>query len=443
MVQGRKPKPRPVRKRISDMIKIFADGTVNYSPELANRTVTVWDTSEERKIAGSAAPRLHSLQTYLRENPNMEVYRDQKPSGNGEHHVTIWNRSTRRKISGRSAPLRKNLDKYLAKHIDCEVYSGQEKLLSKSALPKRVTLYNTISKELVTGNARPYENNLEQYLMKRPHLRVAEATDYRKTKLEAQKISESYLHSQTKSGYSGALSDENLILEKGSEWHRCGPKQHSGERPSLQSCFGSEIEMDSNAGEKKCFQKHETLSQTRGDDIMLFEDEENELPSQLSRDMFDISTFLDEPQNLFPNRILPKELNKVPDYDFNSEQQRQGHCQDAFLNMSEICEQNQFYFPQNEETRQSEDENLPNPSRGRDFQEENFKAAFVSSVCSQNRNSQYLTDYEQSCGKPCDRSQLAPVDADKETMNDTHKFSSGELLPVVPSENDLDLFRNT
>lgn len=200
MTPGRKPRPRPKVERVVDQIKITADGKITYPPELAVKSVTVWDKYEERKVAGSAAPKLGSLEVYLSANPHMEIYSGQTRSGHGEHHVTLWNRATLKKISGRSAPLEKNLQVYLKAHPHCEVYQGQDKQLPPSVLPKRITLYNTRTSELLTGNARPYEDDLMEYLQSRPYMRIALPSDYRSLKMRQghEQMNKSHFESDAK-----------------------------------------------------------------------------------------------------------------------------------------------------------------------------------------------------------------------------------------------------
>lgn len=84
-----------------------------------------------------------NLVKYLTKHPECEEYRGQDKDPNlqagaidpvtGERiavqneHVPIWHRIEHRKVTGNAAPLRKNLETYLKKNPNCEVYDGQDK----------------------------------------------------------------------------------------------------------------------------------------------------------------------------------------------------------------------------------------------------------------------------------------------------------------------------
>jgi len=133
-----------------------------------------------------------------------------------EKRITIWNKLERRKISGNAAPMGKNLYAYLSKHPECEVFTGQDKDDMGMAYPqplhgpfllgstqetimesmnasqhrvgdmpsqphkamftditeKRVTIWHTIEKRKISGNAAPMEKNLRSYLATHPECEV-------------------------------------------------------------------------------------------------------------------------------------------------------------------------------------------------------------------------------------------------------------------------------
>lgn len=106
-----------------------------------------------------------------------------------EVRVTIWNSTQQRKISGNAAPMEKNVEEYLRKHPDCAIYDGQDKNASKHhpaderASPRsrsaadgdqhrRVAIWNRVEKRKLSGNCAPLEKNLEQYLKDNPHCEV-------------------------------------------------------------------------------------------------------------------------------------------------------------------------------------------------------------------------------------------------------------------------------
>lgn len=110
-----------------------------------------------------------------------------------EVRVTIWNSTQQRKISGNAAPMEKNVDEYLRKHPDCEIYAGQDKGVGgkldrmngdergsprhrsgaeKDAEQRRVSIWNRAEKRKLSGNCAPLEKNLEQYLKDNPHCEV-------------------------------------------------------------------------------------------------------------------------------------------------------------------------------------------------------------------------------------------------------------------------------
>eukprot|EP00658_Telonema_sp_P-2_P054462 TRINITY_DN43327_c0_g1_i3.p1 TRINITY_DN43327_c0_g1~~TRINITY_DN43327_c0_g1_i3.p1 ORF type:complete len:246 (-),score=60.17 TRINITY_DN43327_c0_g1_i3:145-882(-) len=109
-----------------------------------------------------------------------------------EVRITIWNSTQQRKISGNAAPMEKNVDEYLRKHPDCAIYNGQDKNpgfhksdmedraspRSRSAADReldsqrRVSIWNRQDKRKLSGNCAPLERNLEQYLRDNPHCEV-------------------------------------------------------------------------------------------------------------------------------------------------------------------------------------------------------------------------------------------------------------------------------
>jgi len=115
-----------------------------------------------------------------------------------EIRVTIWNSTQQRKISGNAAPMEKNVDEYLRKHPDCEIYNGQDKVpgavkydrnghtgdekptsrrtanadKDKDENQRRVVIWNRVEKRKLSGNCAPLEKNLEQYLKDNPNCEV-------------------------------------------------------------------------------------------------------------------------------------------------------------------------------------------------------------------------------------------------------------------------------
>lgn len=100
--------------------------------------VTLWHKSDQRKVAGNAAPLRKNLEKYLKRHSHAEVYVDQEKNNQpdfssskrsidkGGERVTIWNRVLKRKITGSAAPLRRNLAAYLSCQSDREPYRGQD-----------------------------------------------------------------------------------------------------------------------------------------------------------------------------------------------------------------------------------------------------------------------------------------------------------------------------
>lgn len=115
------------------------DGAV-FTPDSRGR-VTLYNTVENRKLAGNAAPLATNVDKYLRDHPEYVIYNGQNTKGyrpttraerlsyvnfNGPT-VPIWNMQTRKMVAGTAAPARKNLKIFLETHPHCEVYAFQDK----------------------------------------------------------------------------------------------------------------------------------------------------------------------------------------------------------------------------------------------------------------------------------------------------------------------------
>merc|ERR1712093_233113 len=144
--------------------------------------VTMWNTSELRKVSGNAAPKAHNVESYMRKHPEMEVYNGQlnyldaeSQQAAAETRVAIWNKQEHKIYSGNAAPLAKNLAKYLARHPECEVYSGQLQKKRKmdapgraepravcepAALPEPAPMLELPQKKLSAPEPLPFTNEL-------------------------------------------------------------------------------------------------------------------------------------------------------------------------------------------------------------------------------------------------------------------------------------------
>eukprot|EP00658_Telonema_sp_P-2_P077903 TRINITY_DN7166_c0_g1_i2.p1 TRINITY_DN7166_c0_g1~~TRINITY_DN7166_c0_g1_i2.p1 ORF type:complete len:413 (+),score=53.29 TRINITY_DN7166_c0_g1_i2:164-1402(+) len=86
------------------------------------------------------------------------------------NRISVWNTVTKRKISGNAAPMSKNLKEYLYAHPECELYTDQDTLLTREEkarlieIQNRIPIWNKHNRRKICGNAAPSSKNLRKYL---------------------------------------------------------------------------------------------------------------------------------------------------------------------------------------------------------------------------------------------------------------------------------------